>query len=293
MPESTPRRTSIDSFLPQFAPPGEANGAASATLNGHGPSSPQSLLNGHAPANGFEFSNGHTASNGNGSSNGNGAPTALALLNGHGLSNGHAASHDHNGHEQSNGDDAAGNHDLQNGAGRLNGHGASNDVAAAEDEHLYLDDELAAGFEEIQTAVVDSLHGSDEAESTLAPSDPLTVALGGEGSAGGNGRFSGDLGSYRSEPISQAAETSADQLAALHQADELPPRTGEASDSFGAQPTNGEVAPQSEPLAPAARSDLEAHPAAGSLFMPYLVTEIPDLRRRGDRRRSWWRRLLG
>jgi hypothetical protein len=34
------------------------------------------------------------------------------------------------------------------------------------------------------------------------------------------------------------------------------------------------------------------HPAAGSLFTPYLVTEIRELRNR-CRRRSWWRRLFG
>jgi hypothetical protein len=33
------------------------------------------------------------------------------------------------------------------------------------------------------------------------------------------------------------------------------------------------------------------HPASGSLFVPYLVTEIRELRDR--RRRSWWRRIFG
>jgi hypothetical protein len=37
---------------------------------------------------------------------------------------------------------------------------------------------------------------------------------------------------------------------------------------------------------------LSEHPAAGSLFTPYLVTEIRELRNR-CRRRSWWRRLFG
>ena len=38
---------------------------------------------------------------------------------------------------------------------------------------------------------------------------------------------------------------------------------------------------------------IEPHPAAGSLFVPYLVTEIRELRSRTQRRRSWWRRLFG
>jgi hypothetical protein len=38
--------------------------------------------------------------------------------------------------------------------------------------------------------------------------------------------------------------------------------------------------------------ELPPHPATGSLFTPYLVTEIRELRsRRG--RRSWWRRMFG
>jgi hypothetical protein len=37
---------------------------------------------------------------------------------------------------------------------------------------------------------------------------------------------------------------------------------------------------------------LSEHPAAGSCFTPYLVTEIRELRNR-CKRRSWWRRLFG
>lgn len=35
------------------------------------------------------------------------------------------------------------------------------------------------------------------------------------------------------------------------------------------------------------------HPARGSMFVPYLVTEIRELRNRSHRRKSWWRRLFG
>jgi hypothetical protein len=43
---------------------------------------------------------------------------------------------------------------------------------------------------------------------------------------------------------------------------------------------------------PAAASTLPQHPAAGSLFTPYLVTEIRELRNRRTRR-GFWRRLFG
>jgi hypothetical protein len=39
-------------------------------------------------------------------------------------------------------------------------------------------------------------------------------------------------------------------------------------------------------------SELPPHPAAGSLFTPYLVTEIRQLRNRRSRQ-SWWRRIFG
>ncbi len=45
--------------------------------------------------------------------------------------------------------------------------------------------------------------------------------------------------------------------------------------------------------APVDAGDRGAHPAAGSMFMPYLVTEIRELRSRSHRRKSWWRRLFG
>jgi hypothetical protein len=45
--------------------------------------------------------------------------------------------------------------------------------------------------------------------------------------------------------------------------------------------------------APAATTAREPHPAAGSMFVPYLVTEIRELRDRHARRRSWWRRIFG
>lgn len=46
---------------------------------------------------------------------------------------------------------------------------------------------------------------------------------------------------------------------------------------------------EQRPAAPAR----EPHPAAGSMFVPYLVTEIRELRSRTQRRRSWWRRIFG
>lgn len=49
--------------------------------------------------------------------------------------------------------------------------------------------------------------------------------------------------------------------------------------------------PQQAQLPPESVSRAE-HPAAGSCFTPYLVTEIRELRNR-CKRRSWWRRLFG
>jgi hypothetical protein len=50
------------------------------------------------------------------------------------------------------------------------------------------------------------------------------------------------------------------------------------------QPQQAGSRPESTPLS--------EHPAAGSCFAPYLVTEIRELRNR-CKRRSWWRRLFG
>ncbi|HEV2969784.1 MAG TPA: hypothetical protein VGY55_07325 [Pirellulales bacterium] len=60
-----------------------------------------------------------------------------------------------------------------------------------------------------------------------------------------------------------------------------------------------EQATQSEDLSEAVQvgsqhsAALSEHPACGSLFTPYLVTEIRELRNRSRRRRSWWRRIFG
>jgi hypothetical protein len=47
-----------------------------------------------------------------------------------------------------------------------------------------------------------------------------------------------------------------------------------------------------ESRSPVMGNELPPHPAAGSLFTPYLVTEIRQLRNRRSRR-SWWRRIFG
>jgi hypothetical protein len=51
-------------------------------------------------------------------------------------------------------------------------------------------------------------------------------------------------------------------------------------------------APSANESAPMAATR-EPHPASGSLFVPYLVTEIRELRNRRQSRRSWWRRIFG
>jgi hypothetical protein len=64
-----------------------------------------------------------------------------------------------------------------------------------------------------------------------------------------------------------------------------------------AAPMADDEAPPDQVEQPQAGSEhrstsLSEHPAAGSLFTPYFVTEIRELRHR-CRRRSWWRRLFG
>jgi hypothetical protein len=66
--------------------------------------------------------------------------------------------------------------------------------------------------------------------------------------------------------------------------------------------TNGAAGTSTHGVMPSGRTskqplrqpaDLPEHPSNGSLFSPYLVTEIPDLRKRKAGRRSWWRRIFG
>jgi hypothetical protein len=60
------------------------------------------------------------------------------------------------------------------------------------------------------------------------------------------------------------------------------------------QPPSDEelLSPPEQAQSPAESVPLAEHPAAGSCFTPYLVTEIRELRNR-CKRRSWWRRLFG
>jgi hypothetical protein len=63
---------------------------------------------------------------------------------------------------------------------------------------------------------------------------------------------------------------------------EIAPPQSSVETAFNAPPVNAPAAAEREP-----------HPASGSLFTPYLVTEIRELRERRQRRRSWWRRIFG
>ncbi len=272
MPEPNSRHTSLDSFLPQFAPPGESAHAASAVLNGHARSSPNALSNGHAVTNGQSTSNG---------SNG------FAPQNGHSEANGRVAL---NGHESDFVDESI------DGSDPINGQSDCVEQQCDAEQHIYLDDELTADFEELQAAAVDSVHGNvDLAESLLPASDPLASALALGPTLNGHGRIlNADPGSYAAEPVAQIRATPAEENGALHQVADLPQQTSEAAASLGALPSsNGAAAPSANLAGASARPELEPHPATGSLFVPYLVTEIPHLRNRTNRKRSWWRRLLG
>ena len=274
MPESTSRHTSLDSFLPQFAPPVDAASGASAKLNGHGRSSPQVPSNGHTATNGRTVTNGHAVSNGHEVANGS---NGFASLSGYSEANGHSE-----GHSETNGHVA------------LNGHV---DLAEQEsdEQQIYLDDELPPGFEELQAAAVDSVHGdADLAESLLLVADPLAGALASEPLLPTNGRMlNGDSRAYESAAVAQIRETPADKAIVPEVVAELPLHGSDAAAGLSTAPSsNGAASPSSKASGVSARPELEAHPACGSLFVPYLVTEIPDLRCRRVRR-SWWRRLLG
>jgi hypothetical protein len=63
---------------------------------------------------------------------------------------------------------------------------------------------------------------------------------------------------------------------------EVAPPQSSVESTFSAPPSTAPAAAAREP-----------HPASGSLFVPYLVTEIRELRELRQRRRSWWRRIFG
>jgi hypothetical protein len=74
---------------------------------------------------------------------------------------------------------------------------------------------------------------------------------------------------------------------------------GAIGDSFASPETATELEDELEESVeaedsrfPVMGNELPPHPAAGSLFTPYLVTEIRQLRNRRSRR-SWWRRIFG
>jgi len=92
------------------------------------------------------------------------------------------------------------------------------------------------------------------------------------------------------EPYAEAAATSSDVLIAGSSSSAASPHVGEAQPMLLAaaeEPSNG------SPLSVGAGSPLPPHPHSGSLFVPYLVTEIRELRSRQQRRVPWWRRLFG
>jgi hypothetical protein len=153
---------------------------------------------------------------------------------------------------------------------------------------------LPADFEELQPAAVDSVHGSaDLADSLLPSADAVTGAFESDPLPTDQGRLpSVDSAPYVRGPVAQINDSQRDEIAAPRPAAELSSHADSASARLGAAPSsNGEAT--HDLASGSSGSGLEQHPASGSLFMPYLVTEIPDLRKRCARKRSWWRRLFG
>ncbi len=114
--------------------------------------------------------------------------------------------------------------------------------------------------------------------------------------------FSGDLNGSDVLTASQnhKADDEAFSSAVLssHVTAPLPPLSS-SSEVLSSGPTAQRAV--AEPIIPAPAPETpdppvdagSLHPACGSLFSPFLVTECRELRKRSKRRRSWWRRLFG
>lgn len=87
------------------------------------------------------------------------------------------------------------------------------------------------------------------------------------------------------EPVMQNV---ASELVSDPVIDDRPLPSAEQAEASVANEVNGPPAAGSR-----LPNSVPEHPASGSMFAPYLVTEIRELRHRASRRRSWWRRLFG
>lgn len=226
MPQSSPDRTDLGNFLPQFADP--AQQPAAVTLNGDGAAHDDEAvrdfqiavnrLNGHSTA----IENGPQLERENGRFD-----DAEILIEP--FENGHVAK-------------AANQADALADQIGLNGHG---------DVHINGNGKYVSALDPVADAV--------RASETIAASPAVAAPL---------------------------ARTPIDELA-----DKIAPPIAEPTAVIEPQASpSDEPAEGSLPTGQSSRGD---HPACGSLFTPYLVTEIRELRNRCKRRKGWFRRLFG
>ncbi len=292
MPESTPQRTLLDSFLPQFAPSTDAANPGLSARNG------QAQADEHALSSVVPAINGSPAPNGHGPLNGStvdAVPVNGMAVNGTPI-NGTAV----------NGADM---HAIAgNGATGFNDHASD----GSDEGQLFLDDELALGFEEFEAGAVDNLHGASDLAEVLLPAADRVVGLF-DGAPSIDSSPASAIHVLEShaltptaaslDPVSVEAPLAEPEIVAGQGFDSpataaaLPPSANGAASSNGVATSHKAAslgAAEQTSAAPAASRPPEpqSHPAAGSLFVPYLVTEVPGLRNRRARRRSWWRRLF-
>jgi len=225
MPQPSPERPTLDSFLPQFAAPSDQ------------PNKQQSESNGAS----------HTA-------HVNGRFSEFETVE----INGHLEDHSRIVAENAVIEDAV-IEDAQNGA-----HGHSAVERADSSAPLHRGNGAAHRSSNGLPTIESSLKGAmtEILASTASPSDSMATV-------GSNGAANVEIGN-------QAGASVVGDVEALPEVE-----TGPSDDAEERQPdADPRLASPSE------------HPAAGSLFTPYLVTEIRELRNR-CRRRSWWQRLFG
>ncbi len=318
MPDFSPRRSDLEKFLPQFAsaddPPHDFDSASSHPVaievkgNGHLEIASDAASIWIAAANGNSVADAFAADLLGLSEEPNGHGHAFALPP---VDRTSAEPHQHpSGH--------ANHDDMESGEVELLGLDDVADAASTETiEDLVADRELVgvvAADEDLPIA--EPIQGAEE-HSTTTPEEPPPAWSSHETPPSNQGTAiqprTGDQRLSRdslSAASLSAVNLSAVNLSAVNQKTEvgsresqqlaiplqerldesirsLPPDKGQASLNGAA--TAGKSAERPVPQA----NGVPEHPATGSLFSPYLVTEVPDLRKRAAGRRKWWRRLFG
>jgi hypothetical protein len=153
------------------------------------------------------------------------------------------------------------------------------------------------------TSDIASLNGSSNSSDAVSPSDPTnesdTPSPSDSASQNGHPILNGHADLFGDAKLNGHSESNGAMIAAPSDSavespasppiSDVPPIVGdEAVQPPAVASTESPAEDVSAPLS----ATRETHPASGSLFVPYLVTEIRELRNRRPRR-SWWRRIFG